>query len=252
MNQLHLGYVPTRLIQRVVETKRTDCFRTFLALKYFKPKLGYFYLNNHIVKEMVTKLNMTERTFRNHLNKLKTYKYITTSGNGKYFVLGYSILSNKEGIEIRGKRVEITWEIISNREKFRAFMIASIVGNMILKFKYDVKREDREKGRLLNSRYLRHSLLMKPVAASYLACVLNISPTKAHTNLTLAVKYGFLSLAKDKKLLQMKPSEAKKLIRLRKNEDPYLFIKDGNTYSVAPNRYDVTLHYKRSRPLSKS
>ena len=74
---------------------------------------GYFHLNNNVVKEMVTKLNMTERTFRNHLNQLKKYKYITTSGNDKYYVVGYSILSNKEGIEIRGKRVEINWEILS-------------------------------------------------------------------------------------------------------------------------------------------
>jgi len=139
----HLN-VPLHLCEFAIQNRFVKELRLYLYLK--KECFGQIKLSSLKKEEIAIALSCGDRTVRNHLNSLMARNWIGYNEKSKYyFIRGFEKVRSIEGLAGRkGCWLEInTKDIWSDQRKFRAFVVATIIGHLSLFSKW---KENSKKG----------------------------------------------------------------------------------------------------------
>lgn len=179
------------------------------------------------------------KSVKENINRLITLNWIgKDKRSGYYFIRGFDSLLKEMGSS-DCKRVRL---FVSNINKLKPFIVASIIGDIINKQRWIEKQELAQyyKGRAFQA-HARSISNFQPIANRYLAQVLSISPSTAHEYKKEASLAGFISIKPDITPLGITPYQA-----------PYYFVENPEKETKMRSNYKSGYIHLRNADLVAS
>jgi len=238
--------IPVELCQWALANKHVRELQVFIWLKMNcsgKIKITPEVLHN-ITKELGLK---SAKTVKSAISVLMDRKWITFSKrSGYYFIKGFESIRKKEGFK-RKTAVEFS---IRDIRRFKGFLVAAVISNLIAVQKKREWLSERKNGRSKTEGHLPS--LFFPVANIVIAKIFKISLSTAWEWKKLAQKQRFIRVRRNSKALKV---DTNLLPALRKYSDDSLSAKlrfsKGKIQEQLPDTIATNLTLKSRKKIRK-
>lgn len=227
--------IPAYWLEFVLQEKM---FRDAQILVVLKSKFGATcYKKSECLKFAASAIGVSGKTVSRSFNRLVSKNYIgVCKHTGRCYFRSWTTIMKMD--KLVAKRSY--WFDVQNIARFKSFVIAACVTNLIKSQKKAVYLERQEKGRRVQSRYAAF-----PVSVRAFSKVHNLEHTTAYDYLNLAVAEGWLT----KKCKRVRLNVPEREVDHTKyyNGEGKIIRSKGKVYINLPNRYLSKLETKKRR-----
>lgn len=244
----HLGHIPVSLNLLVINRNWNSYFRTFIALKYAYSNVAFFESQEKAFLKVNGILNISDKTFKRHLNKLVEIGFLGIDKKQSYYIRSYNHLKTAYELK-KTRKVEFTLKDL-DKGNFTAYLYGSTVGYIALKKQNRNKWEVLKKGGINQSRkFLKYQKVKleytPPLSSRYLEFYIKASKSQINKQLINAKELGYIHYEKHTEFTGLTANNITHVLRLRQGKGAFPYCSGGFIYISHSNKFKAILSYKR-------